>query len=408
MSDPSQSFPPPSVEQRSADLPQPASPPKPPEPQPPRQPAGPQFAPAPKQPSGFGRGFGIGAGIGLGLGAASLLMAVVLGAMTIIGSLTLVSTASGVATTQLATIWGDGSQSLRAIPVSGPIMADASDGALLSAGSYGYEIASQLDELTVDDAAGVVLLVNTPGGSIAGSRAVSDAVVRYQERTGQKVLVHVSSISASGGVYATAPADEIIVDHGALVGSIGVIFGPFDQYTDVIATSGTLFESGVTTTGGITSEYLSQGEGKDFGNPFRPMTDEERAIYTAGLATEYDAFVAHVAQHRDITESAIRDQIGAHLYDSERAQEYGLIDGVLGRDEFFRHAAEAAGLDPEDTRVEAVRQPSSWEVFLGVERPFGAAPAVLTGEGIVPALSPALCRPSQPLALAGSLEVYCG
>ena len=405
MSDPSQSFPPPTVEQRSADLPQPASP-RQPQPQP--LPPGPVGAPAPKQPSGFGRGFGIGAGIGLGLGAASLLMAVVLGVMTIIGSLTLVSTASGVATTQLATIWGDGSQSLRAIPVSGPIMADASDGALLSAGSYGYEIASQLDELTADDAAGVVLLVNTPGGSIAGSRAVSDAVVRYQERTGQKVLVHVSSISASGGVYATAPADEIIVDHGALVGSIGVIFGPFDQYTDVVATSGTLFASGVTTTGGITSEYLSQGEGKDFGNPFRPMTDEERAIYTAGLATEYDAFVAHVAQHRDITESAIRDQIGAHLYDSERAQEYGLIDGVLGRDEFFRHAAEAAGLDPEDTRVEAVRQPSSWEVFLGVERPFGVAPAVLTGEGVVPVLSPAFCRASQPLALAGSLEGLCG
>ena len=406
MSDPSQSFPPPSVEQRSADLPQPASPLKPPEP--PRQPAGPQFAPAPKQPSGFGRGFGIGSGIGLGLGAASLLMAVALGAITIIGSLTLVSTASGVATTQLATIWGDGSQSLRAISLSGPIMADATDGALLSAGSYGYEIASQLDELTADDAAGVVLLVNTPGGSIAGSRAVSDAVVRYQERTGQKVLVHVSSISASGGVYATAPADEIIVDHGALVGSIGVIFGPFDQYTDVVATSGTLFASGVTTTGGITSEYLSQGEGKDFGNPFRPMTDEERAIYTAGLATEYDAFVAHVAQHRDITESAIRDQIGAHLYDSERAQEYGLIDGVLGRDEFFRHAAEAAGLDPDDTRVEAVRQPSSWEVFLGVERPIGVAPAALTGEGVVPVLSPAFCRASQPLALAGSLEGLCG
>ena len=404
MSDPGQSFPPPSPEHRSADLQQPsaASAPLPPPPVP--RPAAPSAA---KQPGGFGRGFGIGAGIGLGLGAASLLMAIVLGVVTLIGSLTLVSTAGGVATTQLATVWGGGSQSLRAITVAGPIMADASDGALLSAGTYGYEIAAQLDDLTSDDAAGVVLLVNTPGGSIAGSRAISDAVLRYQERTGQMVLVHVSSISASGGVYATAPADEIIVDHGALVGSIGVIFGPFTQYTDVVATSGTLFESGVTTTGGITSEYLTQGEGKDFGNPFRPMTDEERAVYTAGLAAEYDTFVAHVAQHRDISETAIRDQIGAHLYDSIRAQEYGLIDGVLGRDEFFRHAAEAAGLDPDDTRVEAIRPPSTWEVFLGVERPFGVAPAVETGDGVVPVLSPAFCRATQPLALSGSVEGLC-
>ena len=403
MSDPSQSFPPPSVDQRSADLPQQAPTPQPTGPVAP----GPVLPPAPRTQGGFGRGFGIGAGIGLGLGAASLLMALVLGVVTIIGSMTLVSTAGGVATTQLDTIWGGGNQSLRAITVAGPIMADASDGALLSAGSYGYEIAAQLDELTTDDAAGVVLLVNTPGGSIAGSRAISDAVLRYQERTGQKVLVHVSSISASGGVYATAPADEIIVDHGALVGSIGVIFGPFDQYTDVVATSGTLFESGVTTTGGITSEYLTQGEGKDFGNPFRPITDEERAVYTAGLAAEYDTFVAHVAQHRDISEAAIRDQIGAHLYDSVRAQDYGLIDGVLGRDEFFRHAAEAAGLDPEDTRVEAIAQPSAWEAFLGVERPFGVAPAAETGDGVVPVLSPAFCHAAQPLALSGSVERLC-
>ena len=403
MSDPSQAFPPPSAEHRSADLP-PAVAPQPPAPSAPR----PVGVTAPRQPGGFGRGFGIGAGVGLGLGDASLLMALALGVLALVGSLTLVSTAGGVATTQLATIWGGGSQSLRAITVAGPIMADVSDGALLSAGTYGYEIAAQLDELTAEDSGGVVMLVNTPGGSIAGSRAISDAVVRYQERTGQKVLVHVSSISASGGVYATAAADEIIVDHGALVGSIGVIFGPFDQYTDVLATSGTLFESGVTTTGGITREYLTQGEGKDFGNPFRPITDEERAVYTAGLASEYDAFVAHVAEHRDITEAAIRDQIGAHLYDSVRAQEYGLIDGVLGRDEFFRHAAEAAGLDPADTRVEAVLPPSTWEVFLGVERPFGVAPAAKTGDGVVPVLSSAFCRATWPLALAGSLDGLCG
>lgn len=398
MTDPTPSFPPPSVEHRSPDLPSAPLPPTP----------FPHAGVTQKRGSGFGRGFGIGSGIGLGLGAASLLLALVLGGMALVGSLTLVSTAGGTATTQLATIWGGGSQSLRAIPITGPILADASDGALLSVGSYGYEIATQIDGLTADDAGGLVLLVNTPGGSIGGSRAISDAVVRYQERTGQKVLVHVSSMSASGGVYATAPADEIIADHGALVGSIGVIFGPFDQYSGVVATSGTLFESGVTTTGGITREYLSQGEGKDFGNPYRPITAEERAVYTVGLANEYDHFVGHVAEHRDIPEATIRSEIGAHLYDGSRAEAHGLIDGVLGRDEFFRHAAEAAGLDPDDTRVEAVRQPSAWEAFLGVQRPFGVAPAVHGSQGVAPVLSPVFCRATQPLAYSGDLSAVCG
>ncbi len=400
MTDQQPAFPPPSVGERSPDLPAPG---------PGRM--DPVSAPAPaaaRPAGGFGHGFGLGTGIGLGLGVAILVSSLALGALLIASSLTLVGTAAGSATTRLATIWGDGSQTLRAVPVSGPILADASDGSLLVSGTYGYEVASEIDSLGDDDASGVVLLVNTPGGSIAGSRAISDAIVRYRERTGNPVLVHVSSTSASGGVYATAPADEILADHGAMVGSIGVIFGPFVYYDGVIATSGSLLESGVTTTGGITTEYLTAGEGKDFGNPYRPMTDEERAVYQQGLANEYDAFVSHVAEHRGIAEDAIRDTLGAHLYDSRRAQELGLIDGVMGREDFFRHAAEAAGLDPDDTRVEAVQPPDMWEAWLGVERPFGQSPAVDAREGVRPAVSGAFCGGGQPLAFAGRLPAVCG
>ena len=401
----SNEFPPPSAEQRAADV-QPDPPTEQPvaaQPEPPARPPRER-----RQPGSFGRGFGLGTGLGLGLGLAGLVLTVTLGIGTFLASLALVSSGGTTATTQLTTIWGSGTKSLRAIPVSGPILADASDGSLLMGATFGYEIASQLDELTADDSSGVVLLVNTPGGSIAGSRAIGDAVIRYQERTGQKVLVHVSSMSASGGVFATAPADEIIADHGALVGSIGVIFGPFQQYDGVIATTGTILESGVTTTGGITSEYLSQGTGKDFGNPYRPMTDEEREHYAAGLANEYTNFVDYVSQHRDIPAATIRDDLGAHLFDTARAEEQGLIDGVLGRDEFFRHAAEAAGLDPADTRVEAVRAPSAWEVFLGASRSYGQAPAVEQGSGIVPALNTAFCDATQPLAFAGDVASVCG
>lgn len=399
MSDQQPVFPPPNVGDRAPD-----------------QPHGrPDWSPVTTQPqqspdrSGtFSRGFGLGTGIGLGLGAAILVSSLALGAMLLVSSLTLVTTTTGAATTRLATIWGDGSQALRAVSVSGPILADGSDGVLLAAGAYGYEVAAEIDSLTVDDAAGVVLLVNTPGGSIAGSRAISDAVVRYQERTGQPVLVHVSSISASGGVYATAPANEILADHGAMVGSIGVIFGPFVHYDRVIATSGSLFESGVTTTGGITTEYLTAGEGKDFGNPYRAITQKERAIYQQGLVNEYDAFVSHVAEYRDLPDDQIRSTIGAHLYDTTRAEQLGLIDGVMGREEFFQYAAEAAGLDPADTRVEAIQPPSIWEAWLGVDRPFGVAPSAEQGDGISPVVSSTFCRATQPLAFAGHLQQLCG
>lgn len=364
--------------------------------------------PPPQKRGGFARGFGGGIGFGLGLGA-MLLVTSLVSVIAMAGSLAaLTPSDAGTATSNLTTIWGSGTERLRAINVSGAILSDASDGALLAGGTFGNEVAQQIDELSAEDASGLILLVNTPGGSIGGSRAISDAVDRYQDRTGQKVLVHVTSMSASGGVYATATADEIISDHGTLIGSIGVIFGPLAQYTDVIGTTGNILQSGVTTTGGITEEYLSAGKGKDFGNPYRPITDEERATYTAGLQVEYDNFVEHVSTHRDIPAEKIVDELGAYMFDPETAQGHGLIDGVMGRDEFFRHAAETAGLDPEDTRVEAVRAPTAWESLLGAERAFGAAPAVEQGPGVVPALSRAFCGGTQPLALAGDVASVCG
>ncbi len=395
MSDERPDYPPPDAGDRARPAPVQA----PPSPTPPPRPGG---------GGHFSRGFGLGTGFGLGLGIAMIVTVAVTGALMIVGSLALVGTATGTATTALSTVWGGGSQVLRAVPVSGTILAGSSDGALLSAGTYGYEVADQLDSLTAEDASGVVLLVNTPGGTIAGSRAIGDAVERYRERTGQPVLVHVTSMSASGGVYATASADEIIADHGSMIGSIGVIFGPFQYYDGVVATSGSLLESGVTTTGGISSEYLTEGEGKDFGNPYRPMTDEERDIYQENLATEYDAFVSYVSDHRGIDAATIRESMGAHLYGTDRAEEFGLIDAVMGRDEFFRHAAEAAGLDPDDTRVEAIRPPSVLEVWLGVERPFGVAPAVVQGAGVRPEVSAGFCGASQPLAYAGDSSTVCG
>ena len=257
----------------------------------PRPPAtGSEIAAAPKkEPGVFKRGFGMGAGLGLGLAVMLLVLPLVGGLAVVTAVAGLSSVTSAGASTALTPLWGDSGADgkLRAITLTGPIMTDASEGGLLVAGAFGYEIAQQFDDLEEGDADGVVLLVNTPGGSVTGSQAIADAIERYQERTGKKVLVHVEGLSASGGVYSTAPADAIYADHGSLIGSIGIISGPYQRFNDVVGISGSILESGVTTTGGITQEYLSKGTGKDFGNPFRDMTDAERQNFNTLLETEY-------------------------------------------------------------------------------------------------------------------------
>ena len=373
----------------------------------------PVFVQPRREPGWFRRGFGLGAGAGFGVGTmllvlgviGSLISALAFGAMTAAAA-----QVSGPRMAGLTTVWGDDSAPLSktvlAIPITGPIMADGGDGLVLTSATYGYEVARTLDALDADDAAGLVLLLNTPGGTINGSRAIADAVERYQARTGKKVVAFVRGMSASGGMYAMAGADRIIADHGSLVGSIGVIFGPFVRYEDVVATSGTLLESGVTTRGGITQEYLTQGKGKDFGNPFRDMTEAERTLMTAGLSNEYDAFVDWVATHRSIPSEMITDELGAYIYDAKTAVTKRLIDAMMGPDEAFRDTVTLMGLDPATARVAERQQTPSWVQLFGVSsRTYGYQVRVSSD---VRASSVICVGTPQPLLWHGPVAAICG
>lgn len=381
----------------------------------PKTPA-PVTAPRPpvrKPPGIFARAFGWGTGLSLGVVTVFTALSII---SSLIGAIAVVVTMAASSNQQqqgnYRTIWGksDARHTLRAINVNGTILTDASGGSLLSSGAYGYEIAAMIDRITADQADGLVLQLNTPGGSIPGSRAIADAVTRYQERTGKKVLAHVRGMSASGGMYAMASSDEILADHGSLVGSIGVIFGPFSRYTDVTATDGGLLGTGVTTSGGITQYYLSQGTAKDFGNPYRDMTPEERQVYEAGLATEYANFVDFVATHRGIPADTIRSELGAYMFDNERAQQYGLIDGTASVDQAYRRAAELNGLDPAQVKVQQPAAPSTVDQLLGAENrvPGTAQPAGTDAQGR-PLVTAQMCIGAPGvLAYHGDPSPICG
>ena len=369
-----------------------------------------QAAPGPeaRRPGGFRRGFGFGLGASLGatlvLGAAAVLGAVALAVGLTAGAAGLagaVSGGDGDAVTE--TVWGEPTATgrLLAVPVTGTILGGEGDGATFGAATYGYEVARAIDALGPEDADGLVLEMNTPGGTIHGSRAIADAVDRYRERTGHQVTAFVQGLSASGGMYAMAGADDVVLDHGSLVGSIGIISGPFSRYRDVTGIPGSLLEPGVTTEGGITQEYLSRGTGKDFGNPYRDMTAEERAVWDAMLDREYAAFVSWVSQARGIPEETITRQLGAHLYDAQTAVDNGLADAVLGSHEAYTRAAERAGTDPADTRVDRVVGPSAWESLLGASAEDDQGAVLERGRSVVCAGGPVV------LAFHGDLAAVC-
>lgn len=250
----------------------------------------------------------------------------------------------------------DADARLLIIRVDGVILGERQEEALFAPGNvYGYEIKEQFRKAAEDeDIDGVLLALSTPGGTIFGSEAIAAGVEQYQEETGKPVVAHVQGLSASGGVWAMAPADRILADHGSTIGSIGVISGPFEFYDGPVARDGGLLESGITTTDGISVEYITAGRGKDAGNPYRPLTDEERATFQASVDNNYEAFVTHVAEARDIPPERIREEMGALVFDNTLAEEYGLIDGTASAQAAYEELASLAGLDAGTWRVEEI------------------------------------------------------
>ncbi len=355
----------------------------------------------------FARGFGAGFGFSIGAGVIAVVISLISAlAMVGLGS-ALGSMASGANLDTTETIWGADSakNKMLAINISGVIQADSGDA--FSQATYGYEVADQIDKLDGDEYQGLVLLMDTPGGSITGARAIADSVVRYQERTGHKVLAYVQSMSASGGMFSMAPADLIIADYGTLIGSIGVIMGPLSYYKDVTAITGSILSSGVEA-GQISQEYLTQGKGKDFGNPFREITEEERANYTHGIEVEYKNFVNYVAEHRNIEPEYIINTLGAFMFDAETAVDNGLVDSVAHRDDAFKQAAELNDLDASDTKVVANTIPSSLARFFGAEnRVYGHNVPMSINDGKIATTSICVGGPSV-LAYTGDIQSVCG
>ncbi len=289
-------------------------------------------------------------------------------------------------------VYGEPSAQKRilSIPVTGVILGEELEPAGifgLPGVVYGYDIREKLrDAAEDDDIAAVILEFETPGGTIFGSRAIAEGIREYRERTGRPVVAFVAGLSASGGMYAMAPADLIIADYGSLIGSIGVTMGAFEYWDGLYAIDGGLFGGGVTTRDGIVFQPIIAGRSKDVGAPYRPLTDEEKRLLQQAVENEYAEFVAHVAAARGIPESTIRDQLGAMVFDNRTAQQAGLIDDTADRFTAYERAASLAGLESGAFKV--VREPGSPSFFNALLGRLGLR-----------------SRPPEPAAAAGPVRI---
>ncbi len=170
---------------------------------------------------------------------------------------------------------------------------------------------------------GVVLRINSPGGSPVQSGYIYDEIRRLRAlHPDIKVYAVISDLGASGAYYIASAADEIYADKSSLVGSIGVTAAGFGFV-------GTMEKLGVDR------RLYTSGEHKAFLDPFQPQNNEETAFWQEVLQTTHKQFIASVKQGRgDRLKDAEHPELFSGLiWSGEQALELGLID-ALGNSSF--------------------------------------------------------------------------
>ncbi len=163
---------------------------------------------------------------------------------------------------------------------------------------------------------GVILRINSPGGSPVQSGYVYDEIKRLRGlHPNTKVYSVIGDIGASGGYYIAAAADEIYADKASLVGSIGVISSSFG-FVDVLKKLG------------IERRVMTAGEHKAFLDPFTPLKKSESDFWKSVLDTTHQQFISQVKQGRGDRLKNSEELFTGLIWTGEQALELGLIDGL--------------------------------------------------------------------------------
>jgi len=309
-------------------------------------------------------------------------------------------------------VYGDGANQFLSVPVTGIMMgSNASEDSLSSLFSdssttYGYEVKEKLYKAADDPAiAGVILEIDSPGGTIYGANAISEGVAYYREQTRKPVYAHIEGLGASAAYWAAASTDKIFADYGSSVGSIGVIMGPIQFYDKVVATDGGLLGGGVVTQNGVESVNITAGKYKDLGDPYRRMTPAEVSLLQQSVNAEYDDFVSFVSKRRGIPDATIRNDLGAMIYDSKAAKRLKLTDEVGSRQAAYDALAKAANKGSDYTIVREQFDPGFVGSILGAVNRWRQPPKAQASPQDKQAAMCALTKTA--LAYHGDITAWC-
>jgi protease-4 len=216
----------------------------------------------------------------------------------------------------------------------------------------GRPIVEQLDKWRKKSSIrAIVLHVNSPGGEVAISQEIYDAILRVRED--KPVVVSMAGVAASGGYYIACAADRIVANPGTLTGSIGVIvsFHTFEKLMD---------------KWGISTSTVKSGELKDAGSYAKPMSEKDELMLQSVVMDSYEQFVGVVAEGREMQKEAVYPLADGSVFTGLQAYNLGLVDQLGGFKEAVDLAASLADIEGEPNIVRPYkRETLGWGSLLG-------------------------------------------
>jgi len=169
------------------------------------------------------------------------------------------------------------------LSIDGPIFAGAGKNYLSDEFSVDAFMTS-LEKIEQDDKVkALIIRINSPGGTVAASQDVYDAILRFRAK--KPVVVSMADVAASGGYYIASAADRIVAQKGTMTGSIGVImsFPNIKSLADKI---------------GVSANVIKSGKFKDSGSMYRNMSGDEQKLFQTSVNAAYGQFISAIQTAR--------------------------------------------------------------------------------------------------------------
>ncbi len=183
-----------------------------------------------------------------------------------------------------------------------------------------------------DNAAGIILRINSPGGSPVQAGIISDEIARLKKiHPKTKLYVVVDEMCASAAYYVAAGADKIFVDKASIVGSIGVLMDGFGF-------------TGLMGKLGVERRMLTAGEHKGILDPYSPLNSKDQAFAQNMLNEIHQQFIHTVRVGRGKRLKETPETFSGLFWSGAKAVEMGLADGLGSVDSVARDVLQAENM----------------------------------------------------------------